>query len=149
MRRRTRLERLTEGKKGTSVSPITFGSIGHTMSSGYRALLQSLDETEKDVSLGLGRSIKIKRPRSSCCCCRCCCRNAGMWICMIVMIVLGLAISIGVPIFLTLPVESKWHWSRWSQWWHNAKFLPYQQTDSGNTIAQMTTVSLNFPVQSV
>ena len=77
------------------------------MSSGYRALLQSLDETEKDVSRGLGRSVKIRKPKC------CCCSNAIMWTCIAIVILTGLVISVGLPILLTVPVESSWHWKRW------------------------------------
>lgn len=81
------------------------------MSSGYRALLQSLDETESDVTRGLGRSIKIKnrRPR----CCPCCCRNCCMWTSFAIVILLGLVLSIGVPILITVPTESAWYWKNW------------------------------------
>lgn len=80
------------------------------MSSGYRALLQSLDETEKDVTRGLGRSVQIRKPRT--CCCRCC-SNGAMWTCIALLILSGLIISIGLPILLTVPVESSWHWKHW------------------------------------
>lgn len=83
------------------------------MSSGYRALLQSLDETEKDVTRGLGRSVQIRKPRTGCCCCRCCCSNGAMWTCIALVILSGLIISIGLPILLTVPVESSWHWKHW------------------------------------
>ena len=81
------------------------------MSSGYRALLQSLDETEKDVMRGLGRSVQIRKPRTGCC--RCCCSNGAMWTCIALVILSGLIISIGLPILLTVPVESSWHWKHW------------------------------------
>nr|CAH0101918.1 unnamed protein product [Daphnia galeata] len=81
------------------------------MSSGYRALLQSLDETEKDVTRGLGRSVQIRKPRTGCC--RCCCSNGAMWTCIALVILSGLIISIGLPILLTVPVESSWHWKHW------------------------------------
>ncbi|KAI9563026.1 hypothetical protein GHT06_010483 [Daphnia sinensis] len=80
------------------------------MASGYRALLQSLDETEKDVKRGLGRSVQIRKPARSCCCCR---SNALMWTCIATFVLTGLVISVGLPILLTVPVESSWHWKHW------------------------------------
>ncbi|XP_057368239.1 uncharacterized protein LOC130689221 [Daphnia carinata] len=80
------------------------------MASGYRALLQSLDETEKDVKRGLGRSVQIRKPKRSCCCCR---SNAVMWTCIATFVLTGLVISVGLPILLTVPVESSWHWKHW------------------------------------
>lgn len=83
------------------------------MSTSYRALLQSLDETERDVTRGLGRPVQIKKGRS---CCPCCCRNACMWTCMTLAILFGLTVSVGVPILLTVPIESSWHWTHWIRW---------------------------------
>ncbi|XP_046448606.1 uncharacterized protein LOC124197268 [Daphnia pulex] len=81
------------------------------MSSGYQALLKSLDETERDVSRGLGRSVKIRKPRKCCCC-----SGAAMWTCLALVIVCGLVISVGLPILLTVPVDSSWHWKHWMPW---------------------------------
>ena len=83
------------------------------MSSGYQALLKSLDETD-DITRGLGRSIKLKKRRkgSSCCCCWCCSsRPWVMWSCISLAVFICMALSVGVPIMLTMPVESQWHWS--------------------------------------
>lgn len=77
------------------------------MSSGYRALLQSLDETESEVARGLGGPIRIKKQSG------CCCQNWLMWSCFATFLVIGVSLSVGVPILLTLPVDSVYHWSNW------------------------------------
>ena len=103
----TRLNRALGHVKVVSVNP--------RMSSGYRALLQSLDETEKDVTRGLGHQVKIKKRSRPCCCC--CKGNACLWTCIATVILLGLVLSIGVPILLTVPTESSWHWKHWLNFW--------------------------------
>ncbi|KZS10895.1 Uncharacterized protein APZ42_024561 [Daphnia magna] len=98
------------------------------MASGYRALLQSLDETEKDVKRGLGRSVQIKKPTR---CCRCCRSNAAMWTCIAALVLTGLVISVGLPILLTVPVESSWHWKHWMpHFWNEVA------TNSSSSIGQ-------------
>lgn len=118
--RQTRTRVLEPHRQGCWMSntPSEFQSMPR-MSSGYRALLQSLDETEKDVTHGLGRQVRIKK-RSSCC--RCCCsRNACLWTCIATVVVSGLVLSIGIPILLTVPVESSWHWKHWLDFWKAEK----------------------------
>jgi len=82
-------------------------------SGGYKALLQSLDE--RDVSSGLGRSIALKKnaTRSGCCCS--CCRSWLLYTCVAVAVVSALMLVVGVPLLLSLPVTSPYHWTHWKQ----------------------------------
>lgn len=90
------------GRRSFSVEP--------RMSSSYRALLQSLDETD-DVARGLGRRIKPGRPRS--CCARCCASPVTKWLCIAICLVVGLAMSVVIPLIIALPQESQWHFQSW------------------------------------
>lgn len=90
--------------------------------------MRNLDETEKDVKRGLGRSVQIKKPTR---CCRCCRSNAAMWTCIAALVLTGLVISVGLPILLTVPVESSWHWKHWMpHFWNEVA------TNSSSSIGQ-------------
>jgi hypothetical protein len=75
-------------------------------SGGYKALLQSLEEN--DVSRGLGRPVALRKGKRSGCCRRC-----FPWFCLVTVILTGLVLSIGIPVLMTLPADSPYHWRRW------------------------------------